>query len=1175
MENISKAIKSSFITKTISILLAFILISGLLPTGIFSPLEAEAYTSGTPGQWTQLIADGVVGSPPKITQLAAGIHGTTLYIANGIDSSFNYYNSMYKYDMSTESGWGTVTQKGDVPTPRDSQHTMPTIGDDLYLYGGYVKDANNGARDFYKFNAPTETWTRLTDGPFLRYYHSLVAIGTDIYLFGGGDATLSTMNNNVYKYDTVLGNWSTVTISSGTAPTIRGHSATVVGTKMYISGGFSASNVGHSNMYVFDSVSRSWTSYPFVTMANYESMAVVGTDIYAFNMGANKIYRYDTLTNTFADVTPSVGPSPGVRVAASPKIQFNGSIYSFGGANAAYTACSNDFWKFTVEIPTTLTATPESGKIYTGSEDITLTAENLSAIGTIADEIEWFCEPVNGNISSYTLTNFDTAWTTAESAGNAGTATITGDNNLKTGVLPITKNGVYWFKSTMTRDGTSDVSKVTKLVVDNIYTPTTIFHKGVMDTGGDLYGITPAYNTIGTSNTVYGIPYEADGTTIITSPTLGYDKIDLTGGYTDIYWMLAPSSNPEHPALELNSAFLSGTIKDCNAGNPYVFTYTKNLANWEDWETLIYFIDEADKPISAGVPPAISKTEHYLVPKAPATMVTAFGAYTPPSALGYVPKGYRITKENGDELAAYTDAAFPTGFNDAITEDKCIVYITYGPGGIRVTEKYEHNDTAYTIQADKITPYLDNSDYNGTAPTFMYYVAVGYKINSEVPVYPAPSGGGYGFNDPQDPITVDILNLTASQTVTFLYETDLNGDGIPDKDANSATVNWIGRYADGTMPTTLHTTQITGRKGTTTTIEETDNGGAVDTTLWIFSGTEPSPATIDFDTAGRIITFYYDIDTNGTGTPDKDQYILVEYVLETDLTTPVLSYREYVLWSVTGTEISAPYFYQDGVGTEYILLEYKLTVDGSSGIIAFGTANSNKIIVDQPVDRNETITFIYVKREIKISGRAKLSGKHRGVIPSVYTPNYAVMDKGIKVELIMKTGTWETRVGEPVYTDGTNITGSTTATNFSLNADSTAFVNQPGKTYLLRFTRIGSYDGIVRDESYLCAEVAINAIANNIIPTADLKLNTDIYLTAGAFVTPAAEKEAITTADIQVIKAMMGATDTQAATKIFNINEYTGVDASDLATVSRFMGKVKLTGTWTFNSSGTGSYTPI
>ncbi|MDR1100960.1 MAG: hypothetical protein LBL34_01165 [Clostridiales bacterium] len=250
-----------------------------------------------------------------------------------------------------------------------------------------------------------------------------------------------------------------------------------------------------------------------------------------------------------------------------------------------------------------------------------------------------------------------------------------------------------------------------------------------------------------------------------------------------------------------------------------------------------------------------------------------------------------------------------------------------------------------------------------------------------------------------------------------------------------------------------------------------------------------------------------------------------------------------------------------------------LLVEGEYGILT-------QDYISVTVEDMPPVTISGDVNSISLQGRAMLTGKQRTPISAVgYTPNLNKIDAGIRVEMYEVDGVGDIvkQVGSVAYTQEMNMTaaiGDPTSTlyNYTLNIPRTVAndlkisdPNQSSPKYMLRFSRFGdnggSVAGTVREESYLWADIYLDGTSVNtgtIDESTPLTVGDTAYLYAGAFYLPTAEKDALTTADLNTIKGQVGNADIAGVTTIYNINEYLGVDAADYTTVLRYVGQTKL-----------------
>ena len=281
--------------------------------------------------------------------------------------------------------------------------------------------------------------------------------------------------------------------------------------------------------------------------------------------------------------------------------------------------------------------------------------------------------------------------------------------------------------------------------------------------------------------------------------------------------------------------------------------------------------------------------------------------------------------------------------------------------------------------------------------------------------------------------------------------------------------------------------------------------------------------------------------------------------------------------SFTGSELDVTWTVSTDGGVTYVAIT-DLLDDATSLTPEFDVTKATagvtyifRVTSDKESAIFDEVSF-YIDHSVAIKGAAVLSGKQRIAVGS-YTPDFTVMDKGIKVQLFDNTNT---AIGNPVYTNGTNMTAAG-AKNYELFIPSSIAQVLGNGNYFIRFTRIGNTDANgaaiagIREESYLCAEIKFAndtvTVANNPkSTTTEIEIAAPTYLIAGAFYVPSENKASIGVNDLADIKAQVGNPNNATA---WNINEYLGVEAADYSTVLRYMNKTKAAGTLTFGTGAT------
>jgi len=200
-------------------------------------------------------------------------------------------------------------------------HTVVAYGDIIYLFGGRNDEA--ACNILYKFDINTYQWSRPLVGgdvPGERDGHSACIIGHYMYVFGGYEENIERFGQDVYRLDLTDFNWKLLNCI-GEPPVHRDfHSATAIGTCMYIFGGRSD-----------------------LTGGQWQLNVNMGPDYYS-----NKVCYFDTLTFTWHNPTLEP-PLPSGRRSHSA-INLDGKLLIFGGYNGRTREHKNDLWLLDPEV---------------------------------------------------------------------------------------------------------------------------------------------------------------------------------------------------------------------------------------------------------------------------------------------------------------------------------------------------------------------------------------------------------------------------------------------------------------------------------------------------------------------------------------------------------------------------------------------------------------------------------------------------------------------------------------------------------------------------------------------------------------------------------------------------------------------------------------------------------
>ncbi|GBM95091.1 Kelch domain-containing protein 3 [Araneus ventricosus] len=257
--------------------------------------------------------------------------------------------------------WTFCLERG---APQRVNHASVAVGDKIYSFGGYCGELDMPIFiDVHCFDTNTLKWTKIhyeetMDCPQGCYGHSVVAYQHLIYLWGGQN--VHGASNTLYCFNTKTLSW-TRPVTSGRFPKpTDGHSACVIGDHMYTFGGFEEENDSYSQkVYSLDLITFRWQevqTFGFLPCKrDFHTASVIGSCMYIFGGRSSEdedepeFYPCDIIyldTNTMKWTTPvNEGSVPCGRRSHSA-IVFNNEIYIFGGYDGNREQHMNDVYKY-------------------------------------------------------------------------------------------------------------------------------------------------------------------------------------------------------------------------------------------------------------------------------------------------------------------------------------------------------------------------------------------------------------------------------------------------------------------------------------------------------------------------------------------------------------------------------------------------------------------------------------------------------------------------------------------------------------------------------------------------------------------------------------------------------------------------------------------------------------
>lgn len=293
--------------------------------------------------------------------------------------------------------------------PRRVNHAAVALGDTIFSFGGYCSGETfdpESPIDIHALNTHTYRWSLLKSHyasdaearvkarfavggeeeepmdldddedvmeehsaygrpvpyPYQRYGHTVCAYNGRAYLWGGRNDEFGA-SNTLHEFDPATQKWRIVPVSGKVPPSRDGHSATVVGHKMYLFGGFEEDVQRFSqDTYVFDFLQSRWsqmrtTGSPPV-WRDFHTAVIIDEKMYVFGGRSDQMGQFHSTKDVYCDrlkvldlnsgewSDPIVkGTKPGGRRSHSAWAH-NGRMYIFGGFLGTLNHHYNDMYCF-------------------------------------------------------------------------------------------------------------------------------------------------------------------------------------------------------------------------------------------------------------------------------------------------------------------------------------------------------------------------------------------------------------------------------------------------------------------------------------------------------------------------------------------------------------------------------------------------------------------------------------------------------------------------------------------------------------------------------------------------------------------------------------------------------------------------------------------------------------
>jgi N-acetylneuraminic acid mutarotase len=211
-----------------------------------------------------------------------------------------------------------------------------------FLSIGGQEDTGAARNTVRSYNPATDAWSSKASMPEGRLGLTAAVVGTKVYVFGGYRADFTIGDNN-YIYDAVANTWTTgavVPTGSGIATAAEASA----GGGVYLIGGDDGDLMSNTEVYQYNPTTDTWRRRAPMPTGRENNMAVTlrgkiyvagGLQVETSFDGLTTFESYDPRTNTWATLAPMNEPriSPGMATDGRYIYVFGGSESYAGGAD--------------------------------------------------------------------------------------------------------------------------------------------------------------------------------------------------------------------------------------------------------------------------------------------------------------------------------------------------------------------------------------------------------------------------------------------------------------------------------------------------------------------------------------------------------------------------------------------------------------------------------------------------------------------------------------------------------------------------------------------------------------------------------------------------------------------------------------------------------------------------
>ena len=298
--------------------------------------------SSAPAELGNLSWTSTSSLPQGKSEAFGTVVGNDLYIFGGyVDSTYVPSTKAYKYDVTTH----TWSQIGNLPVGT-SQAGVAADSRFIYFAGGYTNNGNGGqtfaTRAVYAYDTLNKRYEPLPDLPSARGPGGLALVGQTLYFIGGSD---SSRNDVATVWSLDLTNAAVGWQTEASLPHAENRlGVAALDGKIYAVGGqtsYDNNAVARNSLYRYDPRSNTWTTLhnlPLAVAHNNASVFTAGGKI--FSVGGqgsglatlSNVIAYDPTTDAWTNFTSIPAP----RFSIVTGVTADNTLIATGGYDSTF-----------------------------------------------------------------------------------------------------------------------------------------------------------------------------------------------------------------------------------------------------------------------------------------------------------------------------------------------------------------------------------------------------------------------------------------------------------------------------------------------------------------------------------------------------------------------------------------------------------------------------------------------------------------------------------------------------------------------------------------------------------------------------------------------------------------------------------------------------------------------